>query len=340
MTRKSKKIVRKISAKFSNKQGGDIDAKELDIDITSLLCECDWKLVKRVFDLLFRSVMRHVDVAANFFESHIDPVYSSQIDFSKMKFWSPSHIDQNLKERIGDLLFIAPCRQTPDNPEQQQMNVSFICEHQSTVEHFMCIRAVEMAARDLTQFLDDLRIMIRREVEAKYVGEEVEIQFEILWQNVKVPYPMAVIVTNSKQHWKYKKMREVIAIPHKFDKNILNLPTFFIDISGLSEEELNRGMPVVRALKWAFRYDLDGTLVENHWRIFSILSEAAGDHRVKTWFFQFGTFILSRYEKNKIGKEDKRKFFKNIEKYYGQVTKDPKEVKQMTTTLLREIAKH
>ncbi|MDR1925722.1 MAG: Rpn family recombination-promoting nuclease/putative transposase [Planctomycetaceae bacterium] len=343
MSKKSKKIVRKNTVKIVSKQDNDSEpknnAEELDIDVTSLLYQHDWKMVKHAFDLLFRSVVRPVDVAASLFESHIDSEYASRIDFSRMQCWSPGNIDQDLQEGIGDLLFIAPCKQTPDEPELN-MNVSLICEHQSTVEFFMCLRVLKSVVLDLDQYLDDIRGQIRREVEAMYEGEEVEIQFRILWQNVKLPYPIVFVFFNGKRHWKYKKINEVIAIPSKFDKNILHVPTFFIDVSKLSEEELNRGMPVVRALKWSFRYEADGTLVKNYWRIFRILSEAANDPRVKKWFFQFGAFVLSRYEKNKVSKNDKKKFCENIEKYYEKVNNNPKEVKQMTTTLLREIAKH
>ncbi|MDR2171342.1 MAG: hypothetical protein LBP59_14460, partial [Planctomycetaceae bacterium] len=58
---------------------------------------------------------------------------------------------------------------------------------------------------------------------------------------------------NGKSKWRYKKLSELIDIPAGFDKNILDIPVMLIDVSLLTEADLNRGCPVVQALLKTFR---------------------------------------------------------------------------------------
>ncbi|MDR1924959.1 MAG: Rpn family recombination-promoting nuclease/putative transposase, partial [Planctomycetaceae bacterium] len=148
----------KVAVVISGKKGDSI-IKLIDIGVDE---------VNHTFDLLFRGVVCYVDYAASLFECHVDEKYTCQLDFSQMERCSPSDINADLKEQISDLLFRTKCKPTSEHSTDRLMNVSFICEHQSTPDHDMCLRAHESVLRNFRKYLDDYAARAKQEFEEKH----------------------------------------------------------------------------------------------------------------------------------------------------------------------------
>ncbi|MDR1924070.1 MAG: Rpn family recombination-promoting nuclease/putative transposase, partial [Planctomycetaceae bacterium] len=315
----------KVAVVIHGKNGESI-IKLIDIGVDEL---------KHTIDLLFRGILCYVDLACSFLESHVDEKYTSQLDFSQMENCSPSNINANLTEQIPDLLFLTKCKPTPENPTGRLMNVSFICEHQSTPDFDMCLRSHESVLRNFRKYRADIVAKHKREFEKKYKDDPnfKNIKFKMT-RDIKFPYPFVIIVYNGKRKWRYKRLVEMIDIPAGYDKNILHVVTIFINISELSEEELNRGVPAVRALKWALRYTAEGTLAQNYGHILEILQEDTDDPRSKDISTQFITYITSNIMKEEVSEEDVAGLRVNIERHCVKITNNnPKEVKKMISIL-------
>jgi hypothetical protein len=267
--------------------------------------------------LLCRSVLKNIDVATNFFENHIDPKIADMIDFSQMKSYAPDNIDKELNEKIGDLRFITKCKPTPDQPTERLLNVMFFFEHQSTPDPIMSVRIHEQIARGNRQFINDF----------KKSNENIPLS------EIMLPYPLSIILYNGKTSWKYRKLADMIDIPAGFDKNILDFLTIIIDVNSMTEEQLNRGLPIVRALLQTFHFEVKNNLSQNYEKIFRIIAEAIGDLRVKDWFSQFLLYVVSHCSISR-GKE-----IETIEKIYTTITQNPEEAKIMADSIAQVLIK-
>ncbi|MDR2761348.1 MAG: Rpn family recombination-promoting nuclease/putative transposase, partial [Planctomycetaceae bacterium] len=275
-----------------------------------------YQILMHSHDLLCRSVFRYLDVAGNFFENHLDPKIASKIDFSQIEYLAPDDIDKDLNERIGDLRFLVKCKPTESEPERL-LNVTLIFEHQSTSDPLMSVRALELIARGFRQFVETYR---------KVDGKDVPLS------SMSLPYPFFVILYNGKTPCRYKKLSDMIDIPEGFDKNILNFPTEVIDIGALTEKELNLGIPIVRALKLAFYYELKGMLSTNYADVLKTIIQAKNDIRVKDLFRRFLRYIVANCI---IWLKD----IESIERIYSVLTQTPEEAKAMSESFLATILK-
>ncbi|MDR2169417.1 MAG: Rpn family recombination-promoting nuclease/putative transposase [Planctomycetaceae bacterium] len=285
--------------------------------VTNSLSEKDRQtiinMLAKSHDKLFRSVLKDDDIACDFFENYLDPAIVEMIDFSELRCCLPENIDKDLKERIGDLRFFAKCKPSGNNDGVERiLNVTFIFEHQSTPDPIMSVRIHESIAHGNRHFLDNIKY---------YFGKKIHLS------KIRLPYPIVVIVYNGKRKWQYKNLAELIDIPAGFDKNILFVPVIVIDVSRLTKEKLKRGRPVVRAMLHAFRYEKQGTLLENFEDVFKILAEAKNDIRINGWFNKFIRYVTSHCNIKK-GKE-----IETLEKIYSIINQNPEEVKTMAESM-------
>jgi hypothetical protein len=267
-------------------------------------------------DLLCRSVLKNEDIAANFFENHIDPKITKIIDFSKIKCCNSDDIDKELKERIGDICYLTKSKPTQDNSERL-LNVMLFFEHQSTPDPIMSVRILEQIARASRQFINNV----------KNSDENTSLM------TIMLPFPFAVIFYNGKTKWECRKLSDMIDIPEGFDKNVLDFTTVMIDVSSLTDEQLNRGLPIVRALMQTFHYEAKNILSQNYEKIFRIIAEASDDPRVKDWFSQFLLYVVSHCSISH-GKE-----VETIEKIYTSITQNPEEAKNMADSIAHALIK-
>ncbi|MDR2344631.1 MAG: Rpn family recombination-promoting nuclease/putative transposase, partial [Planctomycetaceae bacterium] len=265
-------------------------------------------------DLLFRSIFVDLDVSGNFFENYLDPNIVQVIDFSQLQSCQTNYIDNDLQERIGDLHFLAKCKsesEESESDEDQSLQVTLIFEHQSTPDPIMSLRVLELIVLSFRQFI--------KEYETKH-----EKKFST--SQTRLPYPLIVILYNGKTPWNYKNIIDLIDIPYGFDKNILYVKVLIINVCSLTDEQLKRGMPIVKASMQVFRCEIEGTLPENIENIFKTIAEAQDDIRVKDWFDKVLRYVLANCPIPK-GKE-----LETIETVYSIISNDPEEVKKMTET--------
>jgi hypothetical protein len=144
------------------------------------------------------------------------------IDLKSLRCESPTTIDNNLQEVIGDLRFSANFK------VGGYSKVFFFFEHQSKKVKRFCIRCL----RKLLEF---------------YEGCETNPE-NTMTRDGKYPYVFVIVLYQGKIPWEeLLQMSDLVSLPPDVDRHFLSFPAILIDLSQMQSETLT-GHPALIAL--------------------------------------------------------------------------------------------
>ncbi|MDR0392049.1 MAG: Rpn family recombination-promoting nuclease/putative transposase, partial [Planctomycetaceae bacterium] len=221
-------------------------------------------------------IVRHFLADTELFTSLLDYYGNSDvirlIDFNSLKCESPTTIDNNLQEVIGDLRFSAKFK------DHGHSKVFFFFEHQSTKDKRFCIRCL----RKLLEFY-----------------EECDTNPQDVLNDGKYPYAFVVVLYNGKIQWdQLLQMRDLVSLPAGVDRNYLSFPAVFIDVSKIRREDL-KGHPALVALLDVLQSASSEVLPETFERIVEYFEPIKNDPRVFGWINTLTYYFLAVTEASK-----------------------------------------
>ncbi|MDR0391893.1 MAG: Rpn family recombination-promoting nuclease/putative transposase [Planctomycetaceae bacterium] len=188
------------------------------------------------------------------------------IDFNSIKCESPTTIDNNLQEVIGDLRFSAQFK------NKGHSKVFFFFEHQSTKVNKFCFRCL----RKLLEF---------------YEGCDTNPQD--IMQDGKYPYAFVVVLYHGETQWdQLLQMRDLVSFPTGVDRNYLSFPAVLIDMSQINRNNL-KGHPALIALLDMLQSASENKLPENFDRIVSYFEPIKDDPRTYNWLTSMTRYFLT-----------------------------------------------
>jgi predicted transposase/invertase (TIGR01784 family) len=107
------------------------------------------KKVPNPHDALFRSALKNIEVAKDFFTAHLPSFVLNKINFDALKFCNTSFIDEELKEQCSDVLYSS-------KSENNSFNYLYIlAEHQSSPSKLMPFRVLRYQLAIINQHLQE-----------------------------------------------------------------------------------------------------------------------------------------------------------------------------------------
>jgi len=103
---------------------------------------------------------------AGLLEGHLGPGVASRIDFSRLKRLDTKFVAGKLAQRYGDLVMMAPIRESgpehddpdqPDSDHPDHMLIQFMIEHRSSSDHEILLRLLEYAVQAWRRWLREHR---------------------------------------------------------------------------------------------------------------------------------------------------------------------------------------
>ncbi|MDR2761415.1 MAG: Rpn family recombination-promoting nuclease/putative transposase [Planctomycetaceae bacterium] len=222
-------------------------------------------------DLLSRRFLFDVELFGNMLEHQEDAKIVRYIDLTSLENTSPTIIDENLQETIGDLHFSAKIK------DGSYSKIFVFFEHQSKKILRFWLRIL----RKLLQF---------------YERYDSDPQNRIS-DGENYPYPLVVILYHGKNHWEeLLQLKDLVSLPEGMNPRVLWFPVILIDLSQKTPEELDKYHPALRALIDSLASYSAGVLEESRERIFGYFKEIKEDSRVYGWTKSltkyFGTLTL------------------------------------------------
>jgi predicted transposase YdaD len=252
-------------------------------------------------DLLTRFILADPELAGSLLTHYVESKTVELLDLKQLRCESPTIVDKNLVEIIGDLQFSTVFKNT-----EQPSNVFVFLEHQSTRDDLISFRALEQVVKSYRQYIDT----------AKQKGGQPK----------SFPFPIVVVLYHGKRPWgKLKRMYDMIDNVSAFVDNVLDFPIFLIDLSQIPPEQL-KGHPVLQALLETLQLASEGKLEAGFDRVTSRLSAVREDSRAPRWMGAFVTYAMSIC---RIGQEIIYQSFLKI--------LNEKEAKKMAMSTIQEI---
>jgi hypothetical protein len=218
-------------------------------------------------DLLVRSMLTDVDLAADLLRNYLDPKLTALLDLDRIVLESSVAVDENLAETLGDLRYSLPFKGSGG-----RLRVFVFLEHQSTPDRFMIFRLLEYMCKAYRQQLSADAASGKRKT---------------------FPYPLAVVLHQGKRPWgKVPAMRELIDMVPGVDMDILRLPVFLIDLPRIAPEGL-KGNPAVCALLDSLQSASSGRLGERYEEIATRLAAVSDDSRARSWLRTLTKYAMS-----------------------------------------------
>ena len=100
-------------------------------------------------DALFRSSLKNLEVAKDFFKAHLPSFVLDKINFNTLKFCNTSFLDEELKEQCSDVLYHSKL----DNNAYSYLYV--LAEHQSSPKKLMPLRILRYQLAIIMQHLQE-----------------------------------------------------------------------------------------------------------------------------------------------------------------------------------------
>ena len=176
-----------------------IDTKESEEDDT----------INSPHDAVFREFMQDIGIAKQFMKQHYKPEFVAQVNWESIYLTQNSYIDGYLKKYYRDVVY---CAEGLDN---RQLQVCFICEHQSTSQRFFSLRMLAYKVNALFGYH-------QQHPEADYLP----IIYASVFYNGSKPYSAPL------------DLRDLIAAPREWVDKYLFGPPQLIDLNDFSDEEL------------------------------------------------------------------------------------------------------
>jgi hypothetical protein len=216
-------------------------------------------------DLLARHFLVDRELFASLLENYGDNSGIIRLlDAGSLRCETPSSIDSNLQEVIGDLRFSAKLK------DGNNSAIFFFFEHQSKKENFYCLHCL----RKLLEFYEACKS-------------------DRQWKGKKYPYPTAVILYHGKIPWKkLRQMGDLIHVPDWGDRKLLSFPVILIDLSQISSKDF-KGHPALIALLDTLQSASFGKLPENLDRIIGYFEKVKSDFRINDWINSISRYTLT-----------------------------------------------
>jgi hypothetical protein len=252
-------------------------------------------------DLITRFFLIDSELFGSLLDNYGQSEIIRYIDLKSLKSESPTLVDSNLQERIGDLFFSAKFK----NGDFSKIFLFF--EHQSRKDRSFWLRCF----RSFVEF---------------YEQYDAEPNNKI-GKGGKYPYPLVVVLYHGKVPWeKLLQLRDSLSLPPGIDRNVLWFPVILIDLSRVRRENLNKGHKALLALLDTLISYSDGTLSESFDRIVGYFTEIKNDRRTYGWLTSVTRYFVS------LTKIDKEVITKTVSKII-----DKRRTKKMVLSTMEEL---
>ncbi len=164
-------------------------------------------------DALFRSTLKNIDVAKDFFRAHLPAFVLNKINLDDLKFCNTSLLDEELKEQFSDVLYYSKL----DNNTGNYLYI--LAEHQSSPKKMMPLRILRYQLAIIMQHLQE-----------HPKATTLPIVFPILFyqeQANRKPYPYSLNIFD-------------LFNDQELAKQTLAQPAHLVDITLFSDDELKK----------------------------------------------------------------------------------------------------
>lgn len=164
-------------------------------------------------DALFRSSLKNLYVAKDFFKAHLPKSVLTKINLDTLQFCNTSFIEEDLKEQFSDVLYYSQLDPNSGN------YLYIIVEHQSAPQKLMPLRILRYQLAIIMQHLQE-----------NPKATTLPVVFPILFyqeQEDKKPYPYSLNIFD-------------LFNDPEFAKQTLAQPAHLVDITRFSDNELKK----------------------------------------------------------------------------------------------------
>ncbi|MDR2761705.1 MAG: Rpn family recombination-promoting nuclease/putative transposase [Planctomycetaceae bacterium] len=252
-------------------------------------------------DLLSRYFFDDTEIFANLLENYGKTPVIRLLDLKSLKCESPTIIDNQLEEVIGDLLYSTKFK----NGNHSKVFLFF--EHQSTKISQFWISCLKKILKFYEQFASNPKNAIGK--------------------GGKFPYPIVVILYNGDTPWgDFTQLKDMLSLPPEVDRDLLWFPVIMIDLTQIKLEDII-GMPPLKALLESLKTAKSGELQNRFDHIIGHFNTVKDDPRTKNWINAITNYTLTITELTKefviksisklFGKKEAEKMFMStLEKNY------------------------
>ena len=179
-------------------------------------------------DKFVRSVLKNLPLAKDLFTEHLPVEISSNLDLNKIELTSESHIDENLKHFMSDIVFTCPYKD--EVGASQQAKIPLLIEHQSSPDSLIAFRVYHY----LFNFLySEYKRTKSKKLSAAYAL--------VLYHGEQTPYPYST------------ELIKCFDDPCGIMQAFLSNPVRLIDIGQIPDEQLQK-QKLLGVIEQALKY--------------------------------------------------------------------------------------
>ncbi|MDR2754514.1 MAG: Rpn family recombination-promoting nuclease/putative transposase [Planctomycetaceae bacterium] len=218
-------------------------------------------------DLLARRFLLDKELMASLLKHYDNTGVVRLLDLQALRCESPTTIDSQLQEVIGDLRFSTKFK----NGAYSKVFLFF--EHQSKKIKLYSLHCLRKILEFYEEWADNPQNAIT--------------------ENGKFPYPLVVVLYHGDISWsEVLQIKDLIAVPQGVDSNVLWFQIIVIDLSKIQREKL-QGHPALIALFDTLQSYSEGKLPESLERIVGYFNEVKTDPRTIGWLTSIAHYVLA-----------------------------------------------
>ena len=179
-------------------------------------------------DKFVRSVVKNLPIAKDLFSQHLPIEISNNLNLNKLELTSESHIDENLKQFMSDIVFTCPYKDKSNN--NKHAKIALLIEHQSNPDELIAFR--------VHHYLFNFLYSEQKRTKNKKLNAAYAL---VLYHGEQTPYPYSTNLIDSFDD------------PHNIMQAFLSNPVKLIDIGQIPDEQLQK-QKLLGAIEQALKY--------------------------------------------------------------------------------------